>query len=378
MNLMEYKARDLFAEAGLPVATGFTVDSIEELEQMEIPLPAVIKAQVETGGRGKLGGVKLADTREEAISHAKNILGMDIKGHIVKKLMVVKKVEIKDEMYLSVMLDRNTKHHIIIFSPCGGMDIEQTAKTAPEKIFKMPIDPLLGYLPEDGYYLGSKAGLSFAQAKQLSKIIGQLYALCKKRYCTLTEINPLVVNDEGNLVAVDATVVIDDSGVAFQPDLMELKKESMTEELVKEADSFNFLYIPCDPEGDVVVMSNGSGMLMSCIDHLARKGRKVAAVLDLGGGATSDRIRHAVRILFSTPGAKQLFINIFGGITRCDEVAGGIHLAVTEDGVTHPVVVRFEGTNKDKGLEIINDLTNVIYADGLISGVDAIVNGGAN
>ena len=378
MNLMEYKARDLFAEAGLPVATGFTVDSIEELEQMEIPLPAVIKAQVETGGRGKLGGVKLADTRDEAISHAKNILGMDIKGHIVKKLMVVKKVEIKDEMYLSVMLDRNTKHHIIIFSPCGGMDIEQTAKTAPEKIFKMPIDPLLGYLPEDGYYLGSKAGLSFAQAKQLSKIIGQLYALCKKRYCTLTEINPLVVNDEGNLVAVDAKVVIDDSGVAFQPDLMELKKESMTEELVKEADSFNFLYIPCDPEGDVVVMSNGSGMLMSCIDHLARKGRKVAAVLDLGGGATSDRIRHAVRILFSTPGAKQLFINIFGGITRCDEVAGGIHLAVTEDGVTHPVVVRFEGTNKDKGLEIINDLTNVIYADGLISGVDAIVNGGAN
>lgn len=378
MNLMEYKARDLFAEAGLPVATGFTVDSIEELEQMDIPLPAVIKAQVETGGRGKLGGVKLADTREEAISHAKNILGMDIKGHIVKKLMVVKKVEIKDEMYLSVMLDRNTKHHIIIFSPCGGMDIEQTAKTAPEKIFKMPIDPLLGYLPEDGYYLGSKAGLSFAQAKQLSKIIGQLYALCKKRYCTLTEINPLVVNDEGNLVAVDAKVVIDDSGVAFQPDLMELKKESMTEELVKEADSFNFLYIPCDPEGDVVVMSNGSGMLMSCIDHLARKGRKVAAVLDLGGGATSDRIRHAVRILFSTPGAKQLFINIFGGITRCDEVAGGIHLAVTEDGVTHPVVVRFEGTNKDKGLEIINDLTNVIYADGLISGVDAIVNGGAN
>ena len=375
---MEYKARDLCAEAGLPVSTGFTVDSIEELEQMEIPLPAVIKAQVETGGRGKLGGVKLADTREEAISHAKNILGMDIKGHIVKKLMVVKKVEIKDEMYLSVMLDRNTKHHIIIFSPCGGMDIEQTAKTAPEKIFKMPIDPLLGYLPEDGYYLGSKAGLSFAQAKQLSKIIGQLYALCKKRYCTLTEINPLVVNDEGNLVAVDAKVVIDDSGVAFQPDLMELKKESMTEELVKEADSFNFLYIPCDPEGDVVVMSNGSGMLMSCIDHLARKGRKVAAVLDLGGGATSDRIRHAVRILFSTPGAKQLFINIFGGITRCDEVAGGIHLAVTEDGVTHPVVVRFEGTNKDKGLEIINDLTNVIYADGLISGVDAIVNGGAN
>ncbi len=377
MNLMEYKARELFAEAGLPVPTGFTVDSIEELEQMEIPIPAVVKAQVETGGRGKLGGVKLADTREEAIAHAKNILGMDIKGHIVKKLMIVKKTEIKSEMYLSVMLDRNTKHHIIIFSPCGGMDIEQTAKTAPEKIFKMPIDPLLGYLPEDGYYLGSKAGLTFPQCKQLSKIIAQLYALCKKRYCTLTEINPLVVNDEDNLVAIDAKVVIDDSGVAFQPDLMELKKESMTEELVKEADSFNFLYIPCDPEGDVVVMSNGSGMLMSCIDHLARKGRKVAAVLDLGGGATSDRIRHAVRILFSTPGAKQLFINIFGGITRCDEVAGGIHLAVTEDGVTHPVVVRFEGTNKDKGLEIIHDLTNVIYADGLISGVDAIVNGGA-
>ena len=179
-------------------------------------------------------------------------------------------------------------------------------------------------------------------------------------------------------MAIDAKVVIDDSGVAFQPDLMELKKESMTEELVKEADSFNFLYIPCDPEGDVVVMSNGSGMLMSCIDHLARKGRK-------GCGRSGSRRRRHKRPYPSRrensfsppPGAKQLFINIFGGITRCDEVAGGIHLAVTEDGVTHPVVVRFEGTNKDKGLEIIHDLTNVIYADGLISGVDAIVNGGA-
>ncbi len=378
MNLMEYKARELFAEGGLPVPQGITVNSIEELDSLDLPVPAVVKAQVETGGRGKLGGVKLADTKEEIYTHAKNILGMDIKGHIVKKLMIVSKTEIKSEMYLSIMLDRNTKHHIIIFSPCGGMDIEQTAKTDPDKIFKIAIDPLLGFLPEDGLYLGTKAGLNFNQSKQLSSIIAKLYALCKKRYCTLAEINPLVVNDEDNLVALDAKVVIDDSGVALQPDLLDLKKESLTDPLIKEAASYNFLYIPCDPEGDVVVMSNGSGMLMSCIDHLARKGRKVAAVLDLGGGATSDRIRHAVRILFSTPGAKQLFINIFGGITRCDEVAGGIHLAVKEDGVTHPVVVRFEGTNKDKGLEIISDLDNVIYADGLISGVDAIVNGGAN
>lgn len=275
------------------------------------------------------------------------------------------------------MLDRNTKHHIIIFSPCGGMDIEQTAKTDPDKIYKIPIDPLLGYSSADGIYLGGKAGLDYAQCKQLSSIIGKLYAMCKKRDCMLAEINPLVVNDEGNLVALDAKIMIDDSGVARQPDLAELQKESLTDPLVKEASDYNFLYIPCESDGDVVVMSNGSGMLMSCIDHLARRGRKVAAVLDLGGGATSDRIRHAVRILFSTPGAKQLFINIFGGITRCDEVAGGIHLAVTEDGVTHPVVVRFEGTNKDKGLEIIHDLDNVIYADGLISGVEAIVNGGA-
>ena len=159
MNLMEYKARELFAEAGLPVPAGITVDSVEELNGLDLPVPGVVKAQVETGGRGKLGGVKIAQTKEEIFKYAGDILGMDIKGHIVKKLMIVAKTEIASEMYLSVMLDRNTKHHIIIFSPCGGMDIEQTAKTDPDKIYKIPIDPLLGYSSADGIYLAEKPDL---------------------------------------------------------------------------------------------------------------------------------------------------------------------------------------------------------------------------
>lgn len=372
MDLMEYQARSLFTEWELPVKKSVTIDNLEDFS-FELQYPVVVKAQVRTGGRGKLGGVKMADNPEELKSAASSILGMDIKGHIVEKIMITEKAEITDELYLSIMLDRNVKKHIILFSPCGGMDIEQTAKTNPEKIFKLEIDPIFGYNSADGMYLGKKAGLNKEQQKQLSNIIAKLYKMVKIQGCMLAEINPLAITDEGNLLCLDAKVSVDDSMIPRHENLSAIKASCKQEDLVAEASAHKFLYIPCDKEGDVVIMSNGSGMLMSCIDHVVRNNRVVSAVLDLGGGATSDRIQHAVRILFSTPGAKILFINIFGGITRCDEVAGGIRKAVEELGITKPIIVRFEGTNKDIGLEIINGLENVTYVDGLLSGVEEIV-----
>lgn len=373
MDLMEYQARSLFEEWGLPVLKGFTTDTAETLTSEELSFPLVVKAQVATGGRGKLGGIRMADNKEELKNVAAAILGMDIKGHIVEKVMITEKAEIAKELYLSIMLDRNAKKHIILFSPCGGMDIEQTAKENPDKIFKLEIDPLLGYNPSDGMYLGKKAELDNAQQKQLSALIAKLYTMCKVQGCMLAEINPLAITKDGNLLALDAKVSVDDSMIARHENLSAIKAAQKQEPLVAEAASYKFLYIPCDKEGDVVIMSNGSGMLMSCIDHVTRNNRTVSAVLDMGGGATADRIEHAIRILFSTPGAKILFINIFGGITRCDEVAAGIRNAVEKQGIDKPIVVRFEGTNKEKGLEIINGLKGVTYVDGLLSGVEEIV-----
>ena len=371
MDLMEFEARSLFADGGLPVPAGKVFAQGEEITG-DFTFPVVVKAQVATGGRGKAGGVKTANDLNELKTRAGEILGMKIGVHTVEKIMVVEKASIAKEMYLSILLDRNAKKHVIVFSPEGGVEIEKTAKEHPEKIFKIEIDPLLGYSAPDGIYLAEKAGLDPAQRKEFAALVGKLYETTKANDALLCEINPLVVTSDGKLLAVDAKISVDDCAVFRHPKLVEIKNAHTVEPLIAEAAEFRFLYIPCDSEGTVVIMSNGSGMLMSCIDHITRNGNKVSAVLDLGGGATADRIEHAVRILYKTEGAKILFINIFGGITRCDEVASGIRGAVEKLGVTRPIVVRFEGTNKAKGLEIIEGLANVTFADSLHEGEEAV------
>ncbi len=372
MDLMEYQARELFLAAGLPLLRGKTVENAEDLKGLEVKYPVVVKAQVRTGGRGKAGGVKFGNNEQEMIDAAKAIIGMDIKGHHVEKVMAVEAVDIEREFYLSIILDRNTKKHVVIFSPEGGMEIEQVAKEKPEAIYKMPIDPILGICSTLGMYLGGKAGLNKDQKKELQQILEKLYAFAKNHDCMMAEINPLVLTPEGHIMVCDAKVTVDDSAIFRLPDVKAYKDEEKTAPLIAEAAEKNFLYIPCEAKGNIVVISNGSGMLMSCIDRITKRDMTVSAVLDLGGGATAERIQHAVRILFSTPGAEYLFINIFGGITRCDEVAGGIRKAVEELGVTKPIVVRFEGTNKEKGLEIIQGLPNVTFADGLREGVEVL------
>ncbi len=376
MDLLEYQARELFRQAGLPLKQGYAASDAGELAEIapSLTYPVVVKAQVQTGGRGKAGGVRFADTPEELIAAAEAVLGLEIRGHTVRQVMAVEKVAIERELYLSILLDRDAKRHVLLFSPRGGVDIEQTARVHPEQVCKLPIDPLLGLSPAAAAYLGGKAGFTREQTKQLGDLLTKLYACVRKNDCLLAEINPLAVQPDGDLIAVDAKVSVDDSALARLPQVQAWRDAMPTSELVRAARGYNFLYIPCEPAGDVVVMSNGSGMLMSCIDHLARHGRAVSAVLDLGGGATADRIRHAVRILFSTEGARHLFINIFGGITRCDEVAAGIRAAV-EAGERRPMVVRMEGTNRVEGLALLQGLANVVCVGGLAEGVAAVVEG---
>lgn len=376
MDLLEYQARELFRQAGLPLKQGLTVSGAAELAAAAPALayPVVVKAQVQTGGRGKAGGVRFADTPEELLETAEAVLGLDIGGYTVRQVMAVEKVEIVRELYLSILLDRDAKHYTLLFSPQGGVDVEQTARARPEQVSRLPIDPLLGLSPAAAVYLGGKAGFTKEQTKQLGDILLRLYACVRQNDCLLAEINPLAVQPDGSLIAVDAKVRIDDSALARLPQARAWRDAMPTPALVREAREYSFLYIPCEPAGDVVVMSNGSGMLMSCIDQLARHGRTVSAVLDLGGGATADRISHAVRILFSTEGSRHLFINIFGGITRCNEVAAGIRAAV-EAGESRPMVVRMEGTNKAEGLKLLQGLANVVCVDGLAEGVAAIVEG---
>jgi succinyl-CoA synthetase beta subunit len=372
MDLMEYKARDLYQKYQINTPNGVVVESPDELpaKAAGLAFPLVVKAQVQTGGRGKAGGIKFAKNEDELVEAAKNILGMNIKGHVVKKLLIVEKAEISKECYLAVMLDRMAKRPMVIFSPEGGVDIEETAKKSPEKIFKVPIDPVIGVRDYIARYILGKSGLGMELHDKMHDLLNKLYKMFSEYDCTLVEINPLGITENGELVALDGKVSVDDSALYRQPEILEFRDSIEEHELVVEARKFRFLYIPCDGDGNIAVMSNGSGMLMSCIDIITRQGMKVGAVLDLGGGATADRIKEAIRILLSDSKIDALFINIFGGITRCDEVASGIKAAQENIARDKLVVVRFEGTNKDKGLEILKTVEgNAVFADNLIDGV---------
>lgn len=365
MKLLEYKAQELFKKYSVPTMNGCVIDSSEnmeeEIEKAGLHYPVVVKAQVQIGGRGKAGGIRFADTPEEAKKHCEDLLFSELRGYKVNQLFIVEKSENnKTELYLSIMLDRLTKRPIIIFSANGGMEIEQTAKEDPDKIIKLTIDPFVGVKDYMAEYLLSKSGMDRSYKKQLTALLTKLYTLFMDYSCMLVEINPLVINAEDTLVALDGKVDIDDSALFRLPDIQEFAEKLQPDNpLIKEAAAYNFLYIPIEEGGTIAVTSNGSGMLMSCIDLISKEGMKVGAALDLGGGATADRIKEAMRILFSTPGVKAVLINIFGGITRCDEVAGGVKLALEGQHQDKIVVVRMEGTNKDTGLSIIDSIKDV-------------------
>ncbi|HHT79080.1 MAG TPA: ADP-forming succinate--CoA ligase subunit beta [Actinobacteria bacterium] len=377
MKLLEYKGKELLKEYGIPIQNGVVVQENQDIKESIKALnpPYVLKVQIMAGGRGKAGGIKFAESPDEAEKLAKEMLQMEIKKLKVRKVLIAEKVDLADEWYLSIVLDRFNKAPMLIFSPLGGVDIEETAKNNPEKIVKIPINFFMGIKEYTIRYIFKKYDLDLALTEAFTSIVKNLYKLFIEYDCTLTEINPLAIIGDGKLLAVDCKADIDNSSLYRHSDIAEFRNSIEENALIKEARQFNFLYIPVTDEGNIAVVSNGSGMIMSCIDLITKNVQKVGAALDLGGGATSDRIAEAVKIIFKNKNIMCLFISIFGGITRCDEVALGVKAALDSGEIEKDrvVVIRLEGTNKPEALKILSEIgSNVIIADSISDGVSKI------
>ncbi len=375
MKLLEYQAHELFRKYGIDAARGVVVRSAEELrcQAAQVEYPVVLKAQLATGGRGKAGGIQVARTPAEFLEKGTGILGLRIKGLPVKRIFLTSLVDARRELYLSITLDRKSKAPVLIFSAEGGMEINAVADADPSRIIRTLINPLCGIQPSMIQYILDRMGLDDKLAPQLSDVVNRLYSLFIECDCLLAEINPLVVDSADHLFALDAKVEIDDNALLRHPDLRQMRQELTEDALVLRAREWDFLYIPIGQEGTVGVISNGSGMIMSSIDLLSKKNLRVVCALDLGGGATRDRIKEAIHILFLNERVKIGLINIFGGITRCDEVAQGIRQAL--EAKPHlSIIVRMEGTNKEEGVRIISAIPHdVDIVPDLESGVERVL-----
>lgn len=377
MKLLEYKAHEVFRTYGVASIDGYTVSSPEELAAVDgkLPYPVVIKAQVQTGNRGKLGGIQFAENREELLEKGKAVLGMTIKDLEVKRIFITPKVKILKEMYLSFTMDRKTKLGVMIFSPEGGVDINEIVEKNPDKVAKLLI-PAGEEIPDFMLqYAADKTGLEPKYLDEFKEMCRKLYTAYVQHDCLLAEINPLVVTEDDELRALDGKVDIDDNALYRHPEIAEFRDEITENPLILEARKFDFLYIPIKDRGNISVVSNGSGMIMSSIDLITKRGMEVISALDLGGGATADRIKEALRIVASKEEVDTIFINIFGGITRCDEIARGVKEAFAKISAKR-LVIRLEGTNKEEGLEIVRSIEGDIeLVDGLYEGVDTLAEG---
>ena len=354
MNLHEYQSKARFAEYGIPVPRGKVAHSPQQAYEIakELGVPVVVKAQVLTGGRGKAGGVKLAETPEEAESYADAILGMDIRDHKVLKVLVDAASTIQKEIYLGVTNDRTAREPVIMASAEGGMDIEEVNRVAPEKIIREHIDPFLGLRDYQIRNLAYGIELPRELWKPFMKIAQALYRCYAESDATLAEINPLIIDGEGQLLAVDGKMSIDDNALFRHPDLAELRDTSAEPEAETHARAAGLSYIKLD--GTIGCMVNGAGLAMTTMDMTKLYGGAPANFLDIGGGAKSETVAMALRIILSDPNVKAVLFNIFGGITRCDEVARGILAALDEVQVDLPLVVRLVGTNEEEGRALLD------------------------
>ncbi|MBK2123951.1 ADP-forming succinate--CoA ligase subunit beta [Fangia hongkongensis] len=382
MNLHEYQAKQLFAEYGLPVSKGYAVDSVEEALVAVDKIGGdtwVVKAQVHAGGRGKAGGVKLVSTKEDVASFVKNMMGTrlvtfqtDENGQPVSKILIENCTDIAKELYLSAVVDRSTRRIIFMASTEGGVEIEEVAEKTPEKIFKEIIDPVVGAQPYQGRKIAFKLGLEGNQVKQFVKIFLGLAKMFQERDLELLEINPLVITDEGNLHCLDAKVSVDGNALYRQPQLAEWRDLTQEDEREARAAEWELNYVALD--GDIGCMVNGAGLAMATMDIVKLHGGKPANFLDVGGGATKERVSEAFKIILSDNAVKGVFVNIFGGIVRCDMIAEGIMAAVEEVGVKVPVVVRLAGTNAELGAQKLKESgLNIIAAEGFTDGAKKII-----
>jgi succinyl-CoA synthetase beta subunit len=351
MRLQEYQGKELFRRVGIPVAEGKIALSASEAEEIarELGGPVVVKAQVLVGGRGKAGGIKLARTPEEARAHAENILQMTIKGERVRKVLVTRAVEIKQEFYLSITIDRAAKKPVVIFSAEGGMEIEELAKTSPHKIIKFHIDPLIGLQAYQVRTALFQAEVAPTLIKPLSDVFFKLYQAFVRYRAQLVEINPLAVAN-GSLIAIDSKFIIDDDDVPAELAGWE-EEELAGSPQERAARQAGLQYVKLD--GTIGIIGNGAGLVMATLDLVALEGGRPANFLDIGGGASAEVMKKALEIVLSDPDVRGVFINIFGGITRCDEVARGLVETQKELGIGVPLVVRLTGTNEEEGRKIL-------------------------
>ena len=357
MNLHEYQGKQLFAEYGLPVSKGIAAATAEEAVAAADKIGGdkwVVKAQVHAGGRGKAGGVKLVSSKSEIEDFANHWLGKnlvtyqtDANGQPVSKILVETCTDIDQELYLGAVVDRSTRRIVFMASTEGGVEIEKVAEETPEKILKAIVDPMTGAQPDQGRELAFKLGLEGVQIKQFVQIFLGLAKLFEERDLALLEINPLVITDEGNLHCLDAKIVIDSNAMYRQPALKEMHDPSQEDAREAHAASWDLNYVALD--GNIGCMVNGAGLAMGTMDIVQLHGGSPANFLDVGGGATKERVVEAFKIILSDDNVKAVLINIFGGIVRCDLIADGVIGAVEEVGVTVPVIVRLEGNNAELG-----------------------------
>ena len=382
MNLHEYQAKQLFASYGLPIPHGEVAYNAEDALQVFTQLSTarcVVKAQVHAGGRGKAGGVKLVSSKDELAAFVQSLLGTrlvtyqtDAQGQPVHAVLVEEVSDIARELYLGAVVDRASRRVVFMASTEGGVEIETVAEETPEKIFKITVDPLVGVMPFQCREVAFKLGLTDEQIKQFTHLmlgLGKMFTECD---LSLLEINPLVVTKSGNLVCLDGKVTIDDNALFRHPKLKAMRDPTQEDERVNRAQDWELNYIPLD--GQIGCMVNGAGLAMATMDVIKLHGGDPANFLDVGGGATKERVSEAFKIILSDESVKGILVNIFGGIVRCDLIAEGILAAVKEVNIDIPVVVRLEGNNATLGADILNksDL-NVIAATSLTDAAKKIV-----
>lgn len=353
MKLHEYQSKRVFAEHGVPIPKGEVATSPTEAREIARKLggQVVIKSQVLVGGRGKAGGIKVAIDANEAEQLADQILGMEIKGLTVDKVLVDPAVDIKEEIYLGIVIDRALQKPVIIASSEGGVEIEEVAKTNPEAIKRLPIDPQMGLMDYQARNLAFDLGLRRTLINQFVRIVKGLYQAFISSDANLAEINPLVITGDEQLLGVDGKIVLDDSGLFRHPQLAELRDVQEETPAEREARLAGLSYVKLD--GEIGCMVNGAGLAMATMDIVKQYGGEPANFLDIGGGAKADKVAAALRIILSDPKVKSVLFNIFGGITRCDEVARGILEALKEVPTDIPMVARLVGTNEEEGRQIL-------------------------
>jgi len=353
MNIHEYQARDLLRAHGVPAPPGEVATTPDEAEAAARAVggPVVVKAQVHTGGRGKAGGVKLAATPEEARAKAAAILGMDIKGFTVEKVLVAEAADIASEAYVGVIMDRDSRRAVFMVSREGGVDIEEVAATNPDAIRKLAVDPRYGLLPHQAYWLAASLYDDPAQQRACAKILRQLWAAFRDAGASLAEINPLITTPDGEVQAIDAKVTIDDNELFRRPKIEALRDTSSEPPSETRARDASLTYIKLD--GDIGAVVNGAGLAMATMDLIKYYGGEPANFLDIGGSSNPQKVVDALGIITSDANVKVILFNIFGGITRCDDVANGIVEATRQIDMRVPLVIRLTGTNEEEGVAIL-------------------------